>query len=752
MNPAPALPAEPTAPRERARTLTVALAGNPNAGKTSLFNALTGLRQKVANYPGVTVERKEGVWPLPAADSPWPARLVDLPGLYSLDAASIDEEIARDVILGRMTAVVPAPDVVVAVVDATNLERNLYLVTQILETGRPLVVALTMIDLATKRGIEIDAAQLGQSLGVPVVPVVATQRRGLDALAAAVLQAACAEGRCGVGWRLSEAAERELLALAGENGNGRGTDKSVEATDADGARRQAALVELYADELPPNEARQQAVVAARARLEAANPQWWQEPLVARYDWIERAARASVRRKREERSSVTDRIDAVVTHRVFGPLILLAVMIVVFQTIFSWAQLPMDLIDQGFGALGDAVRLHMPAGLLTDLLVDGVIAGVGGVLVFLPQILLLFFFIALLEDSGYMARAAFLMDRLMRGVGLHGKAFMPLLSSFACAIPGIMATRTIENPKDRLATILIAPFMSCSARLPVYTLMIAAFFTGRKVFGVVSVGVLIIMAMYGLGIAVAVAVAWVLKRTLLKSPPPPLVLELPPYRLPSAVNIAHTMRSRSWMFVRRAGTVILAISILLWALATFPRLPKAAAQDAQANARAADDGRQASGAAGANDSAPQADDKGAQIRQSFAGRLGRLIEPAIRPLGFDWQMGIGLISSFAARETLVSTLSIVYNVGDADAQDGSNSLIEAVRNARRPDGSRAWTPLVAVSMMVFFVLACQCMSTIAIVRRETNSWRWPLFMVTYMLVLAYVASFITYQGGRLLGFS
>src|SRR5205085_981073 len=367
----------------------------------------------------------------------------------------------------------------------------------------------------------------------------------------------------------------------------------------------------------------------------------------------------------------------------------------------------------------------------------------GVLVFLPQILLLFFFIALLEDSGYMARAAFLMDRLMRSVGLHGKAFMPLLSSFACAIPGIMATRTIENPKDRLATILIAPFMSCSARLPVYTLMIAAFFTGQKIFGVLSVGVVIIMAMYLLGITVAICVAWVLKHTILKAPPPPLVLELPPYRLPSALNIAQTMRTRAWMFVRRAGTVILAISILLWALVTFPRLhqPTPAAQTV--SAQATTNGAATSGANTTNAAAQPAaaDDKGEQIRQSFAGRLGRLIEPAIRPLGFDWQMGIGLISSFAARETLVSTLSIVYNVGDEGAKEQSGSLIEAVRNARRADGTRAWTPLVAVSMMVFFVLACQCMSTVAIVRRETNSWRWPLFMVSYMLVLAYIASFI-----------
>ncbi len=736
MNAVPSLSEVPAAASPNPRALLVALAGNPNAGKTSLFNALTGLRQKVANYPGVTVERKEGVWPL-AADAGTPhARLVDLPGLYSLDATSLDERIARDIMLGVAT-VSPAPDVIVAVVDATNLERNLYLVTQIMETGRPLVVALTMIDLAKRRGIEIDAALLSKALGVPVVPVVAKQRRGLDALAAAVRCAADAQCASGAGWRLSEAAERELLALAGDNDNGQVTDK-VAAQAADGARRHAAMGDLYADELPAGATRQQAIKDARTRLEAANPTWWQEPLVARYDWIERVAHGAVRRKANEQTQATDRIDAFVTHRVFGPLLLLAVMIVVFQTIFSWAQLPMDLISEGFGTLGDAVRLHMSPGLLTDLLVDGVIAGVGGVLVFLPQILLLFFFIALLEDSGYMARAAFLMDRLMRGVGLHGKAFMPLLSSFACAIPGIMATRTIEQPKDRLATILIAPFMSCSARLPVYTLMIAAFFTGRKVFGVVSVGVLIIMAMYLLGIVVAICVAWILKHTILKAPPPPLVLELPPYRMPSAVNIAQAMRTRAWMFVHRAGTVILAISILLWVLVTFPRLPAPPPQSAPPPNEAAQ---------------PAVPDmRGEQVRQSFAGRLGRFIEPAIAPLGFDWQMGIGLISSFAARETLVSTLSIVYNVGDADKDDQSSSLIEAVRNARRPDGSKAWTPLVAVSMMVFFVLACQCMSTVAIVRRETNSWRWPLFMVTYMLVLAYIASFITYQGGRLLGFS
>ncbi|HEY1404729.1 MAG TPA: ferrous iron transport protein B, partial [Pyrinomonadaceae bacterium] len=659
-------------------------------------------------------------WQL-APDLP-PSLLIDLPGLYSLDANSIDEQIARDVITGRLASV-PKPDCVIAVVDATNLERNLYLATQLLETGRPLVVALTMIDLAGRHKLEIDAARLSDALGVPVVPVVATQRQGLDALGEAVLRAADAAPPA-AGWRLSAEAERELDALAAldvrTNGND-GTHRGA-TTDAS-ARRYEALVELYAEELPQASEHQAAVASARARLAEGNSRWWQEPLLARYNWIEGVARHTVRDHKPGRTRRTDRIDRFVTHKFFGPLILFAVMLLILQTIFSWAQLPMDLIDGGFGRLGELVRATLQPGLLTDLLVDGVIAGVGGVLVFLPQILLLFFFISLLEDSGYMARAAFLMDRLMRGVGLHGKAFMPLLSSFACAIPGIMATRTIENPKDRLATILIAPFMSCSARLPVYTLMIAAFFSRQeKLLGVLSVGVVIIMAMYMLGVAVAVVVAWVLKHTILKSPPPPLVLELPPYRMPNPFNVLQTIRARSWMFVRRAGTVILAISILLWALVTFPRVNGTAGDTGSGGATAttanattnAPDERATTAerdetvqpAAGASNVVEAVDgDAGEQIRQSYAGRLGHLIEPAIAPLGFDWKMGIGLIASFAARETLVSTLSIVYNVGD-DATEESNSLIEAVRNARRADGSPAWTPLVAVSMMVFFVLACQ----------------------------------------------
>ncbi len=725
-------------PRAALRPLTVALAGNPNAGKTTLFNALTGLRQKVANYPGVTVERKEGAWTIQQGAPP--ARLVDLPGLYSLDAASVDEQIARDVLTGRIAGL-PAPDVVIAVVDATNLERNLYLVTQLLEYGRPLVIALTMYDLAERRKLGVDAKRLSEALQVAVVPVTASQRRGLTELARACLEAT-AKRETGASWRLSEEAERELASL---------TTCELGSEDGQGRERHAAVRELYTEDLPAEEKRRAAIERARARLAEWNEHWWQEPLLARYDWIERVAAEAKPETNHSAPTTGERIDRVLTHKIFGPVLLLLIMLVIFQTIFSWAALPMDLIDRGFGTLGDITRATLPPGLFTDLLVDGIIAGVGGVLVFLPQILLLFFFIAILEDTGYMARAAFLMDRLMRVVGLHGKAFMPLLSSFACAIPGIMATRTIENPKDRLATIMIAPFMSCSARLPVYTLMIAAFFSTQKVFGFISVGALMILAMYLLGITVAICVAFILKRTILKSPPPPLVLELPPYRLPNVLTITQAIWSRAWLFVRRAGTVILAISIILWALATFPRTHTVNNENAPVATEATE--RQ-TGMRAEDGSAALVEDEGAvergeQLRNSFAGRLGRTIEPVIAPLGFDWRMGIALISSFAARETLVSTLSIIYNVG---SDENESSLIDAVRQAKRADGTPAWTPLVAVSMMVFFVLALQCMSTVAIVRRETNSWRWPLFMVGYMLVLAYVASFITFQGGRLLGFA
>ncbi len=670
--------------KEEKRHFVFALAGNPNAGKTTLFNALTGLRQKVANYPGVTVERKEGNWWL---DDNKTARLVDLPGLYSLDAASPDEQIAADILTGKLSDL-PKPDAVIAVVDATNLERNLYLVTQLLEFKIPVVIALTMVDLA-HQNLEINTEKLSRQMQVPVVRVKAKTGEGIEQLAGEALKSAQTGAISHLPW------------LNDLNGAEFGDDNSG--------------------------------VAESAR---AN-----QKIFARYNFISDVFQETVKQSENFEKSATEKIDGILTHKFFGLLILVGILLLVFQTIFSWANLPMELLEQGFGALGGFIREQMSEGILTDLIVDGIIAGVGGVLVFLPQILLLFLFISILEDTGYMARAAFLLDKLMSRVGLHGKAFLPLMSSFACAIPGIMAARTIENPKDRLTTILIAPFMSCSARLPVYTLMIAAFFSGQTVFGFISLGAVLMLAMYALGIFAAVFAAFILKRTLLKSPPPPFVMELPPYRLPNLRTVLQNMFQRVGLFVKRAGTIILAISIILWALAYFPRASDV--QNSKLNVEISDQAEN-------SDANPEADQAGEQLRNSYAGKLGRIIEPVIKPLGFDWKIGIALISSFAAREVLVSTMSIIYNVG-SDAGEEDESLLSAVRNARDENGNLVWTPLTAVTLMVFFVLAIQCMSTVAIVRRETNSWAWTIFMVAYMTGIAYFAAFLTFQGGKFLGF-
>jgi len=657
--------------KEKGSHLTIALAGNPNAGKTTLFNSLTGLKQKVANYPGVTVERKEGVWHV--ADKS--ATLIDLPGLYSLDATSLDEQIARDIITGEQVGV-PKPDVIVAVVDATNLERNLYLVTQIFEFGIPVVIALTMIDVFEKQEHEIDVAMLAALLKTPVIAINAKSGRGKEELAAKVA---------------------EVIGTTPEVG--------------------------YVFD------------------EAANEDGPHGKIFARYNFISNAVQESTWHSDQKKHRISDKIDRVLTHKFFGLIILVLILLVVFQTIFSWASLPMDLLEKGFGAFGDFVKAEMPPGVLTDLIADGIIAGVGGVVVFLPQILLLFLFISLLEDSGYMSRAAFLLDKLMSRVGLHGKAFLPLISSFACAIPGIMATRTIESRRDRFATIMIAPFMSCSARLPVYTLMIGAFFGGQYVFGFISIGALLMLIMYAIGIIAAVVTAFVLKRTVLKAPPPPFLMELPPYRWPNLRTVFQNMITRAWLFLKRAGTVILAISIILWALMYFPRsatvpgseLPVASSEQPET---------------GNSESVPLPESE--QLKNSYAGKLGHVIEPVIKPLGFDWKIGVALIASFAAREVLVSTLSIIYNVGK-DENEESETLISAVRDAKTDDGKPAWTPLTALTLMVFFVLAMQCMSTLAVVRRETNSWSWPAFMLAYMTGFAYVAALITFQVGKALGF-
>ena len=664
-----------TAVGSHTKQIIVALAGNPNAGKTTLFNALTGLRQKVANYPGVTVERKEGFWNL----SSGPARVIDLPGLYSLDATSLDEEIARDVITGKQSGLAK-PDVVIAVVDATNLERNLYLVTQLFDYGVPVVVALTMMDEFEKQKHEIDVDKLSSLFQVPIVAINAKSGRGVKELLKVV--------------------ERSIGVLPDvpfdliQNSDGNGDHSAI---------------------------------------------------FARYKFISDVVQESVKHNDRERHRFSESIDKALTHKFFGLIILVGVLLLVFQTIFSWATLPMDLLDKGFGALGDFAQANLPAGILTDLLVDGIIAGVGGVMVFLPQILLLFFFISVLEDTGYMARAAFLLDKLMSRVGLHGKAFLPLMSSFACAIPGIMATRTIEDRRDRFATIMIAPFMSCSARLPVYTLMIGAFFTGQYVFGFISMGAVLLLSMYALGIVTAVIIAFILKRTILKGPTPPFLMELPPYRLPNFRTVFQNMWIRAGLFVKRAGTVILTLSIILWAMMNFPRGSSSDVDTIQAEI-----GQTCNCTPEEAQAKAETQYKNNILRNSIAGHVGRVIEPVIRPLGYDWRIGIGLMSAFAAREVFVSTMSILYNVGKDESAE-SESLLEGVRNATDDSGQRIWSPLLGLSTMIFFLLAMQCLSTLAVVRRETNSWRWPIFMTVYMCTLAYGVTFLVYQGGRLLGF-
>jgi ferrous iron transport protein B len=700
--------------RKSASAAYVVLTGNPNSGKTTIFNALTGLRARVGNYAGVTVERKEGRFQ--GSPSDLPMIVLDLPGTYSLSPQSLDEQIARDVLLQRLPDV-PPPSVVVVVVDASNLERNLYFASQVIELGHPTVIALNMVDVAEKIGHRIDVGRLAGALGTAVVPMVASTGEGLKELQQKIVQVVRAgalstapENFC----ELPAAFDAEIDALA-----------AILPGTGMGARARALLILSDVKSLsaaPPE--RRTAVTAARERLERAGLDWRSAPIEARYARIGGIQRAVTTEPAAPEETGSDKLDRIVTHKVWGMVIFVGIMAVMFLTIFSFAQLPMDLLQGLFRNAGDIVGRMIPPGDLQALLVKGVIQGVGSVVVFLPQICLLFLFIGLLEDTGYMARAAFLMDRLMSKVGLHGKSFIPMLSSFACAIPGIMATRTIETPKDRLVTILVAPLMSCSARLPVYILLIGVCMPGRRVLESVTM-----LSMYLLGIVVALGMAWIFKKTLLKGETPMLVMELPPYKRPLVSVVLRHMWDRSKIFLRRAGTVILGINILLWFLASYPR-------HADVGNIAKTDSAQA----------------GQRLRGSFAGMAGHFIEPVIAPLGFDWKMGIGIVSSFAAREVFVSTMSIVYNVAEGTDEDThTRDLAQVMRQQKRPDGRPVYTTLTAITLMVFYVLALQCVSTVAVVRRETNSWKWPLFQWVYMGALAWIFAFVTYQGGRLLGF-
>ncbi len=606
----------------------IALVGNPNCGKTALFNLLTGARQHVANYAGVTVERKIGLAHLRNGQS---VSVVDLPGAYSLSAATPDEQVTLEVIEGRRAGE-DTPDAIVAVVDATNLRMNLRLVLELKRLGRPLLVAVNMADVARTQGLKLDLARLSSELGLPVVETVAIQHNG----------------------------HAQLLAQLEQHLVRPWPSATANTTPASSADLQHEVRRILA------------LVAPQA------------PALGRFQY---------------------RLDAIVMHPVWGLVILAAVLFLIFQAVFTWANWPMDAIKGAMAAAGDWVLAHMAAGPLRSLLVDGVVAGVGGVLVFMPQILILFFFILLLEDSGYLPRAAFLLDNLMGKVGLSGRAFIPLLSSFACAVPGIMATRTIANWKDRLATIMVAPLMTCSARLPVYALLIGAFVPERRMSGL-SLRGLTLFALYVAGVVSAMAVAWVFKRVWMKSAYQPLMLELPPYRRPSLRNLAQGLWERAAIFLRRVGGIIFTLMVVLWFLSTYPAPP--VGWDAA---------------------------QGPAIQHSFAGMLGHALQVVFAPIGFNWQISIALVPGMAAREVVVGALGTVYALSGADA---------SVADALSPVIAQGWSLATAYALLAWFVFAPQCLSTLAVVRRETNSWRYPLIMTAYLFVLAYAAAFVTYR--------
>lgn len=751
------------------KTFTIALVGNPNTGKSTLFSALAGVRQRVGNYPGVTVEKKTGHMTVDGQRF----ELVDLPGTYSLAPRSLDEMVAVDVLLGRLNDVAP-PDAVLSIIDASNLERNLYLVSQVLEMGLPVVVALNMVDVARDRGVQIDVPMLEKRLGVPVIEVQANKRMGLDVLKRSLVDAS----------QLSEAsaepvrrespfspafqAEVEQLQEHVNIALGRPAPRYLVERlllDIGGYVEEALL-----DGQGPSVRSQ--IEASRQRLAALGQPVPAVEAMARYGWVHTLLDGVVRRPAERPTTFSDKLDRVLTHKVMGTLIFAAMMMLVFSSIFTFADPLMGFVEDGIGWLaswftGTETRTAwLDPGPLQSLIVDGIIAGVGSVVIFLPQILILFAFIAVLEDCGYMARAAYLMDKLMVKAGLSGKSFIPMLSSFACAVPGIMATRVIENRRDRLTTILVAPLMSCSARIPVYVILIGAFIPAHSYLGgLVGLQGMTMFAMYLVGIVTAVGVAFALKRTVLKGETPPFVMELPSYKIPSIRTVLWRMGSGGWKFIQGAGTVIFAVSIIIWAAAYYPRneelverqlLEEQKALNAELNSLPAEDPDrmviqeeldQFGTAEGWEMMAA-----GIRQRNSYLGQAGQIIEPVVKPLGWDWRIGCAAIASFPAREVVMSVLGVIYNLGpdpDFDDNEVTSKLSRRLQQAHW-DGSdrKVFNIPVALSIMVFFALCAQCVATLAAIRRETNSWGWPIFSFVYMTVLAYVGALVTYQVGML----
>jgi ferrous iron transport protein B len=683
----------------------VALVGNPNCGKTAIFNLLTGLNQKVSNYPGITVEKKEGTV---YAQGDKTFNLLDLPGTYSLSAESFDEQIVSDQVLSWAKGENP-PAVIVSVVDASNLSRNLYLTTQLLDLDIPTIVVLNMMD-QLKDSSQIEIQKLKKELGVSaVVPISAKMNWGLDALKSAIQKSLVnlAQTNHQSQWinqdishqiklliephfSSSKFAAAHALRLISRNESLNGDDSHIEAI------RNSILELGYNTDT----------------LEAT----------LRYKWIDGIlpfVQPKIRTKIQKETR-SERWDKILTHPWMGPAIFMAILYFIFQSIFTWASIPMDWIQAGIDNIAIFILSNMSPGMLRDILVEGIIGGVGAIVIFLPQILILSFFLTVLEDTGYMARVAFMLDKSMTKMGLHGKSILPLMSAYACAIPGIMSTRTIDSWKERLVTILILPLMSCSARLPVYTLLISAFIPPITVGGYFNLQGLTLIVMYFLGTVTALILAKIFSRFIKEKSSSSFVMELPPYRVPITRSVIRQVFIRGKLFLVNAGKIIMAISILLWFLASYPKVDSSL-----------------------TDVNP--------IHHSYAGKIGHAMEPVIRPLGFDWKIGIGLLTSFAAREVMVSTMATIYNVEDRG--DETVNLREAMRNdVDEKTGVPVYTPLIALALMVFYVFAAQCMATFAIVRQETNSWKWPLFMIAYLTILAYAGAFIVYRGGLLLGYS
>lgn len=717
-------------PVRRHSRVSVAVVGNPNSGKSTLFNRLTGLKQKTGNYPGVTLERHTGVLTAGGDD----LELVDLPGTFALSAQSLEESVAVDVVLGRVEGV-PRPKAILAVLSATHLYQGLYLLQQLMELEVPVVVALTMTDAAEAAGKRVDIEALEQRLGgVPVFPVVATTGKGMGALvdALAGIDAADSPAVPAFWPELSEEADQIRENLGSEVPR---IEIERALIDPESVIARRLVSEMGAKG-------EFGLVEARRRLFGDQPPLAEEAR-HRYRWV-RDVTDAVTESATPLSTATTRVVAFLNRPVPGTIALFVVMALVFQAVFAWATPLMDAIDAGAAALGGLVLDALPEGALASLLADGVIAGVGSVIIFLPQILILFLFIIVLEDSGFLARAAYLMDRVMRSVGLSGQSVIPMISSFACAVPGIMATRVIPNRRDRIATILAAPFLTCSARLPVYALLIAAFVPDRSV-GPLNLQGLVLFGLYMLGIVGGLLTALLMRQTALRGPKPAFALMLPAFRQPNLRTVGIQLLSRARLFLYRAGTVIFSVAVLVWALAYFPVSESLEAEFAADRV-----------AAESSLSGPALDSRlaelenaeaAAQLEQSFLGRAGKFVEPAFRPLGWDWKVSAAVIAGFPAREVVVAILGTIYAVGD-EADEAS--LTERLREARHADGTLVFTVPMVIGLLIFYAFCLQCAATLAVIRRETNSWRWPVFAWSYMTVVGYLGAVIAYQVGSSLG--